>query len=134
MIADQHELMIDDVMLLRKVNNAIADSKPGSDEYEAAVKAKAEISKEILEREKAILNEEMERTKLEMDAKKIEKERKDEWIKFGVKCGGGIAGTLGGWWFYDKMREKMEKYEKDGIVSSTMFRNLINKVPWIGKK
>ena len=134
MIADQYELMVDDVMLLRKVNNAIANAKPGSDEYMAAMNAKAEISKEILDREKAILNEELERSKLEMDAQKIEKERKDEWIKFSVKCGGGIAGTLGGWWFYDKMREKMEAYEKEGIVSATMFRNLVNKVPWIGKK
>ena len=129
MIADQYEMMEDDVILLRKLNNKLADIEPGTDEFDAVVKAKAEISKEILDRERAILNEELDRAKEEREMLKMKKERQDEWWKFGIRAGGGVAGTLGGWWFFDKMREKMEKYEKENIVSSTMLRNLINKLP-----
>ena len=135
MIVDYTGLIQDDVDNLRRANNALAESKPGSEEYEAALKASETLTKKIQNVDRQLAEEELERIKLEMESIQYEKERKDGWIKFGVTTGVGIGGTLGGWWFYDKMREKHQQFETTNTPSSTLFRNFLNKLPFnIGKK
>ncbi len=56
-------------------------------------------------------------------------DRKDRWIKVGIDVGMGIGGMLVSWAMFDKGLI----FEKDGIITSNIFRLFLNKKAFVKK-
>ena len=125
MVTDQSARLQDDVDNLRRAHNVLADAKPGSDEYKAALEAIKLLSNEIREEEKAIKEEEL------FYRKHVEDYENRKWKKIEIAKDTvlGIGGIIVPVWAYDKFSKRQLLFEKEGIVSTNTGRNLLNKIP-----
>ena len=115
---------------LSKANEDLANATPGSDEYEASSKVVERLTKLILEDEKANFEQDIAYFKLEMEQAKAAQEARDKkidrWVNISIK-GVEIIVPLA---VYCALYDKGLRFEVTNTVTSSWFRNLMNKLPW----